>query len=196
MDSVADVTLAGEAAGNYFGQSVGPAGDVNGDGYADVIVGAYKYNGGQGKAYFYFGGPSMDNSSDLAMVGEGTADWFGGRVGAAGDVNRDGYDDMFISADAYNSNQGREYIYLGSASMDGNADITLTGETGTTLFGVSAATAGDVNADGYSDLVIGAFRYANVVGRAYVYNGGASMDDVADVTITGASGDYYGRSVD
>ena len=77
MNNVADVIMTGETSGNYFGNSVSSAGDVNGDGYTDVIVGSYLYSSNTGRAYIYFGGGSMNNVVDLTMTGETTSDFFG-----------------------------------------------------------------------------------------------------------------------
>ena len=70
MNNVADVTMTGEAIDNYFGCSVSTAGDVNGDGYSDVIVGAFGYSSDTGRAYIYYGGESMNNTADVIMTGE------------------------------------------------------------------------------------------------------------------------------
>src|SRR6185436_18950919 len=99
------------------------AGDVNGDGYADVIVGASLYDNGQtdeGKAFVYLGSaaglastPAWSAESDQAFA------HFGVSVGTAGDVNGDGYADVIVGADMYDNgqtNEGRAYVYLGSAS--------------------------------------------------------------------------------
>jgi hypothetical protein len=113
MDNIADVTITGEAAFDYFGRSVSTAGDVNKDGYSDVIVGAYcTYPGviDAGRAYIYFGGTSMDNSADVIMTGEAYGDAFGGSVSTAGDVNKDRYSDVIVGA--YGNDAGRAYIYL------------------------------------------------------------------------------------
>jgi hypothetical protein len=205
MDNIADVTMTGEAAGDYFGYSVSTAGDVNGDGYSDVIVGAYGNDAGgsnAGRSYIYFGGTSMDNTADVIMTGEATGDCFGGSVATAGDVNGDGYSDVIVGAlwnDAGGTWAGRAYIYFGGTPMNNNTDVTMTGEAANDWFGTSVSTAGDVNRDGYSDVIVGA--YGNdaggyQAGRAYIYFGGTSMDDIADVTMTGeAAYDFFSISV-
>ena len=76
MDNVADVTFTGESANNYFGLSVSSAGDLNGDGYSDIVTGAKRYNSYTGKAYVYFGSSSMDNTADLTLTGETTSNFF------------------------------------------------------------------------------------------------------------------------
>ena len=202
MNNTADVTLTGEAAGDYFGNSVSTAGDVNGDGYSDVIVGAYFNDAGgseAGRAYIYFGGSSMDNTADLILTSAAANDWFGASVSNADDVNGDGYSDVIVGAYGYNSGTGRAYIYFGGTSMNTVADVVLTGDNIFDWFGYSVSTAGDVNGDGYSDVIVGApYNSPGGIqtGRGYIYFGGTSMDNVADVILTGsASGDLFGLSV-
>jgi hypothetical protein len=196
MDSTADVTMTGEATGNDFGYSVASAGDVNGDGYSDAIVGAKSYNSSQGRVYIYFGGTTMNNAADITMTGEATSNQFGYSVASAGDVNRDGYCDVIVGAYYYNSGQGRAYIYFGGSTMDNTADVTMTGEATNDYFGRGVASAGDVNGDGYSDEIAGANGYNSRQGRAYVYLGGSTMNNIADVTMTGeATSNEFGYSV-
>ena len=196
MDNTADVTMTGEAVGNYFGWSVSTAGDVNSDGYADVIVGAEGYSSNTGRAYIYFGGASMNNTADVALTGEATDNYFGHSVSTAGDVNGDGYSDVIVSANGYSSYTGRAYIYYGDASMNNIADVTMTGEATANAFGGSVSKAGDVNGDGYSDVIVGAQGYSSGTGRAYIYYGGASMNNTTDISITGeATNNRFGCSV-
>ncbi len=196
MSTIVNVILTGGATNNYFGRSVSTAGDVNGDGYSDVIVGAYGYTTSTGRAYIYFGGASMNNLADVTMTGETTFSLFGISVSAAGDVNSDGFSDVFVGANGYSSNTGRAYIFLGGASMNNTADLTMTGEATNIKFGYSVSDAGDVNGDGYSDVIGGAYDYSSSTGRAYIYFGGASMNNVADVTLTGeATFNSFGNSV-
>ena len=160
-DAVADLTLTGEAAGDLFGYSVSGAGDVNGDGYADVIVGAYSDDGGgldAGRAYVYFGGPGADAVADLTLTGAAAGDWFGWSVSGAGDVNGDGYADVIVGGhldDAGGMDAGRAYVYFGGPGADAVADLTLTGAAAGDQFGISVAGAGDVNGDGYADVIVG-----------------------------------------
>lgn len=196
MNTVADVTFTGTASSNFFGYSVSAAGDVNGDGYSDVIVGAYGNSTNTGKAYIYFGGAAMNNTADVTLTGETTANFFGISVSTAGDVNADGYSDVVIGAEGNSSYTGKAYIFLGGASMNNTADVIVTGESANNSFGVSVSLAGDVNADGYADVIIGANGYSSNTGRAYIYFGGNSMDNTADVVMTGeASNNNFGASV-
>ena len=196
MGTIANLILTGGAANNYFGRSVSSAGDVNGDGYSDVIVGAFGYTTSTGRAYIYFGGATMNNVADVTMTGETTFNLFGISVSTAGDVNGDGYSDVIVGANGYSSNTGRAYIFLGGAAMNNASDITMTGEAANSHFGYSVSDAGDVNADGYSDVIAGAYNYSSSTGRAYIYFGGASMNNIVDVTMTGgAAFDNFGNSV-
>ena len=96
----ADVIMTGEAASNFFGVSVSTAGDVNGDGYTDVIVGASAYSSSTGRAYIYFGGSTTNNVPDVIMTGEAASNFFGISVSTAGDVNGDGYANVIVGASA------------------------------------------------------------------------------------------------
>ncbi|MEO8666085.1 MAG: FG-GAP-like repeat-containing protein [Ignavibacteria bacterium] len=187
--------VSGEASDNYFGSSVSSAGDVNNDGYDDIIIGAFGYGSGTGRAYIYYGGEFLDNVADVVMTGEANTS-FGYSVSKAGDVNNDGYDDVIVSGDAYNFNTGKAYIFFGGAAMNNVADVTMTGEAAFDYFGRSVSEAGDVNGDGYDDVIIGARGFSSNTGRAYLYYGGTIMNNVADVIMTGeAAGNYFGYSV-
>lgn len=172
-----------------FGFSVACAGDVNGDGYSDVIIGAYLYNDNfnqEGKAFVYYGsavGLSTTPDSTPDDADQLTAH-FGDNVSSAGDVNGDGYSDVIITADEYddgvNGNEGRAFVYHGSPDGLSYSPINTPDDADQldAQFGVSVASAGDVNGDGYSDVIIGAWVYDDAgntnEGRAYVYHGSAS----------------------
>ncbi len=168
-----------------FGSSVATAGDVNGDGYSDVVVGARRYDNGhidEGKAYVYHGSPGgLATSAAWTIEGNQTAARYGTSVSSAGDVNDDGYSDVIVGAPRYDndvSNEGRIFVYLGS-EVGLATSPTWTAESdqfGPPEFGISVATAGDVNDDGYADVIVGAPLYSNGQpgeGRAFVYNGPA-----------------------
>jgi hypothetical protein len=196
MNNTVDVTMTGETLNNFFGYSVSSAGDVNGDGYSDVIVGAVGYSLNKGRAYIFFGGSSMNNTSDVTMTGETTNIFFGGSVSSAGDVNGDGYSDVIVGSYGNNSFTGRAYVYFGGTNMNIYSDVIMNGETTDNEFGKSVSTAGDVNGDGYSDVIVGANRFNTQTGRAYVYYGGIDMNNIADVTMTGENtSNFFGYSV-
>jgi len=197
MDNISDIVLAGEGSMDDFGKSVSNAGDLNDDGFDDVIVGARWFDSSTGRAYVYFGGNSMDNIADVVLTGETTENGFAKSVSLAGDVNNDGFDDVIVGASVYDNFKGRSYIFFGGSEMDNVADVTMTGEGTLSEFGWSVSTAGDVNNDDYDDVIVGAYAYNNLVGRAYVYYGGSEMDNTPDVIFTGTEGnmDQLGRSV-
>ncbi|MEZ4691438.1 MAG: integrin alpha, partial [Ignavibacteria bacterium] len=189
-DSFQRKTFNGLSASSRFGFAVNTAGDVNGDGFDDVIIGSYLYSSGIGRAYIYYGGLIMNTVADIIITGLGSGYNFGYSVSTAGDVNGDGYSDVIIGAPGYSTNTGRAYIYFGGLNMNTGTFLTLSGEAAGNFFGGSVSSAGDVNGDGYSDVIAGAYGYSSNTGRAYVYYGGASMNNVVDVTITGAAINY------
>ena len=174
----------------FFGSSVGGAGDVNGDGYSDVIVGAYQYddgaNGNEGNAFVYHGssaGLSATPNSVLNDANQADAN-FGISVSGTGDVNGDGYSDVIVGAylydDGANTNEGRAYVYHGSATGLSAAPISTLDDANQAgaMFGRSVANAGDVNGDGYNDVAVGAMSYLDGAnaneGRVFVYHGSAT----------------------
>jgi hypothetical protein len=182
----------GEHTGDEFGCSVAWVGDVNGDGYDDLLMGAFRYPeiASVGQAYLYFGGPAIDSVADLVIPAPaGGAGWFGISVGSAGDFNGDGYPDFIIGAQQ-SGYEGKAFIYYGGPSLDATPDFTLTGESigSLTAFGASVASAGDVNEDGFDDVIVGAPWYGgggNKPGRVYVFFGGAVPDADADRVFSG-----------
>jgi len=154
---IADVTMTGESTNNYFGISASTAGDVNGDGYSDVIVGATGFDNVQtdeGRAYVYHGS-ATGLSATANWTGESNQAnaLFGNSVSTAGDVNGDGYSDVIVGALSYENgqaNEGRAYVYHGSAAgLSATANWTAESDQEEAYFGWSVSTAGDVNGDGY-----------------------------------------------
>jgi len=158
-----------------FGISVDTAGDVNGDGFADVIVGgSFPTGSGGGNAVIYHGSATgLGTAADTTLTGPGSDAEFGFSVSTAGDINRDGYDDVIVGAPSYNSEAGRVYAFMGSSSgINTTAGWSVDGDQSQAEFGYSVSEAGDLNGDGYGDVIIGAPFY-NDYGRAYVYIGSA-----------------------
>ncbi len=175
-------TFFGEQLGAGLGSSVSSAGDVNGDGFGDVVIGAYQYFNGElqeGAALVYQGtSTGLDLGSARILDSNQSDSWMGSASASAGDVNGDGYSDVIVGARNYNmgaGNEGAAFIYHGSASGIGSVAIgTISlGQVGAD-FGLSVGSAGDINGDGYSDVIIGADHYTNVQnneGGAFVYLG-------------------------
>jgi len=183
----------GENNGDFFGTAVAWVGDVNGDGYDDVLAGAFRYPEIQshGKGYLYFGGPALDSVVDLVIPPPpGNTAWFGVSVASAGDFNGDNYPDFIVGAQQ-SGYEGKAFIYYGGPSLDAAPDLTLIGESTGSLnsFGASVASAEDVNEDGFDDVIVGApqsMNSGNRPGRAYVYFGGAVPDTIPDRVFPGA----------
>ena len=186
-------TALGEAAEDGFGSAVGSAGDVNGDGYDDLVVGAPGYSGG--RVYVYYGSASGLGGVGWTANGQYGRDELGSALGTAGDVNRDGYDDLLVGAAGYpdGAAYGKAYLYHGGANGLGTtAAWAASGQSAGQRFGAAVATAGDVNADGYADAVIG----APMGNKVYVYHGRpAGLAPSASWTKTGDAGSQLGYAV-
>jgi hypothetical protein len=159
---------------------VATAGDVDADGFDDVIVGAPSNHE---KVYLYLGSASGPSSTaNWTVDGNLETTLLGKSVGSAGDVNADGFSDVFIGAPVYSSAahwDGRAFVYTGSASgLPAEPSWIGEGHASQPLglqYGASIASAGDVNGDGCDDLVVGARNY-DVLGRAFLYQGAACND--------------------
>lgn len=173
------------APGSHFGTSASSAGDVNGDGYADIIIGAPDFGtpglDSAGEALLWFGSPLGPGATpDWAFRGTEPGMTVGYRVAAAGDVNGDGYADILVTAPQQNVNAGeRGWVYLFYGSSTGPSmlpDWTFTGAAEGAGYDTQVAGAADLNRDGYDDIVIGAgFDEVHRVneGRVYVFLGSA-----------------------
>jgi hypothetical protein len=161
---------------NDFGTSVSSAGDVDGDGLADVVVGAENARA----AYVYRGSATTFNTTPFATASS-TVGKFGWSVAGAGDFDGDGLSDVVIG-----DQQGKAYLYRG-ATISGTPQPTVT-FFGTGLFGNTVAGAGDVNGDGLADVIIGAFAFSTP-GMAFIYGGttGTTANPLATLNLNLAS---------
>ena len=189
-------TLDGDLAWDSFGWSVSAAGDVNGDGFDDLIVGipGADINGlNSGRAKVFSG---ADGSVLYVFDGDSAQDAFGNSVSAAGDVNTDGFDDLIVGAPEDDNNglsSGSARVFSG---VNGSVLYTFNGDSASDRFGFSVSGAGDVNGDGRPDLIVGArfdVNNGSQAGSARVFSG---VDGSVLYTWYGDSaGDRFGHSV-
>ena len=193
MDSLPDLELTTYTSGSYFGQVVAGVGDVNGDGHRDFACGS-SIDGSDGvqagRAYVYFGGPALDARADLTLSGNAAGEGLM-KVAGLGDVNGDGFEDLAAGAEfgaGHEPGSGRVYVYFGGPKLDATADAVLLGEHAGDLFGCWVMGAGDVNRDGFCDVMIGARRNdanGRNSGAAYICFGGRAMDAGWDLRFVG-----------
>jgi len=165
-----------DQAGAELGSSVAGAGDVNGDGYADIAVGASLFDDGEadeGVAYLFLGSATGPGASPVwSTFGGAVNAKLGQVVAGAGDVNGDGFADLAVAA------LDNVRVFTGSAlGLSTSAASTLVGDQAGSSFGSALASAGDVNGDGYGDLIVGAPAYdagQTDEGRAFAYHGSSS----------------------
>jgi len=197
--STADASFVGEDASDYSGYSVASAGDVNGDGYDDFLIGAYSTNAGgnndSGRTYLVLGKPlGWANGIELedaiaSFDGEAVNDQSGRAIAPAGDVNNDGYDDFLIGAAnsaSAGADAGKVYLILGRPAANWgfgfsltNADASFRGEAAGDNAGFSLSAGGDINDDGYDDFIIGANNNDEngaSAGKVYVIQGKAAAN--------------------
>lgn len=160
------------SAGDRFGSAVA-LGDVNGDGYSDLIVGAFGYGTNTGRVYVFPGGSGGPASTPSpTLTGPSTESLFGMTV-AAGDINGDGYADVAVGAPGRNTDDGYAAVYHGGAAGLDTSPTFAYSSVGDAYYGRTLAI-GDANNDGYDDLVVGAPHYDSLRGAAYIHHGAST----------------------
>jgi len=213
-------SFLGEIMDDNAGSMVSGAGDVNGDGFDDVLIGTPKKGGSAGKTYLIFGKKTGWNNnvdlslSDASFIGENANSFSGIALSGGGDVNGDGFDDILIGAafnDQGSKDSGKTYLIFGKASgwlrdMDlSNADAAFYGEAEEDASGISVSNLGNVNGDGYDDILIGAYhnsaggRYSGqtylIYGKETGWNTEHSLSSANASFIGEKGGDKLGTSV-
>ncbi|MEO7108918.1 MAG: FG-GAP-like repeat-containing protein [Polyangiaceae bacterium] len=168
----------GPTAPDDFIVDVTDAGDVNGDGFGDVLVGTEGIGNGTVSLFL---GSATGLVSSVTIPNPGTGGIFGDRLSGAGDVDQDGFDDVIVGAPGYPVQN--VYVYFGNASGLSTTPIVLTSPAGNTgSFGDPVAGGGDVDGDGFDDVIVGGLAPQ---GSAWVYSGG--KDRLAKPPLTLAS---------
>jgi uncharacterized repeat protein (TIGR01451 family) len=211
-----DATFIGEAENDAVGWGLAAAGDVNGDGLDDMLIGACSGFGIQatsGKAYLVLGRAAADwgrdaslSAAEAVFLGRSANDYAGCAVAGATDVNGDGLDDMLIGAwgnDELGLAAGQTYLVLGRARADwgsgfdlGNSDASFVGAADSIRSGYAVAAAGDVNHDGLGDFVIGAPRGGDNAGEAYLVLGRADADWGIRASLADADASFIGAEAE
>lgn len=170
-----------------FGNIVAPAGDLDRDGYSDVAVSAPSHDGefpDEGRVHLFRGGPEGHESTPwitLMLDNAAIAGQFGLRVASVGDIDRNGFDDLIVGAtfeDVYDLNDGAAYLFLGTEEgISAGSPLALRNpQPGhqNAHFGTAASSSGDINGDGYPELLISAPGQLDGVGVVFWYDVDAS----------------------
>jgi hypothetical protein len=192
LASTAGTTLTGQNAGDTFATSISLVGDLNGDGYGDLAVGAPAFNGGAGCVYLYRGSATgLVPTAATQLIGSGT-DNYGTGVAGAGDFNGDGFADLLVGAPGFSSNRGVAYIYAGGTSFFATPLASAAGTAGFTgaRGGTSVAGVGDVNGDGFDDYAFGGPAFNADAGSVSIVFGNAGLSVVTSTATTGATPGY------
>ncbi|MDZ7333716.1 MAG: FG-GAP-like repeat-containing protein [candidate division KSB1 bacterium] len=211
----ADAYWMGSHAYDHVGQAVAMLGDINGDGFDDFLIGAPLNDDGSeesGKAYLFLGkasgwrrGADIEAAANASFICQYYKAWAGYTVSSAGDMNGDGMADFLIGAPFLDRWGGRVYLFFGRKKADwganfdiDHADVIFQGENYGDKAGWSVASAGDVNGDGLSDILIGAYgndHQAAQAGKVYLILGRKSNWQRI-VQLNEAEASWYGERID
>ena len=194
FDTIPDLVFYGER-GSFnvavFGSSCAIIGDINGDLYDDILIGAPQYDRwwpAAGRAYLYYGGVNLDTIPDFIFDGEYWYHNLGGNVSGAGDVNGDGFDDWLINSPEDDMFAlGRIYLYYGGEEPDSDCDVYFEGQTGD-LLRFDNPALGDINNDGFDDLIFYGF---GINGFVEIHLGSAEMDTIPNLKWGRTTTCYY-----
>jgi len=181
---------------NYYGYSLANAGDINNDGYDDLIVGFYQSLNYAGRVMIFLGGNPMNSESDLVLQGPNEYCGFGSNVSSAGDINGDGFSDFLIQSSIdwyFQTDTVKVNLYLGSGNLDATPDLIFPSPYIDDSFGSSIHSVGDINNDTYDDFIIGSKWNYN---KVFLFIGGQTPDNIADYILSTSGADTrFGNSV-
>lgn len=184
IPAAADWEDEGDQADAFFGYALSPSrGDANGDGYDDLLAGAFQWDTADndaGAAFLYPGGRGgLEPAPSWSAFGEDPSSLFGSSLAFAGDVNGDGFDDIVVGAHDFGADdRGKAYLFLGGPGGPSVEPAwTYEGTAINENVGMGVGAAGDVNADGWADVVVGAYNAAEgapSAGRVDLFLGSAT----------------------
>jgi hypothetical protein len=202
IDTNSDIIIEGEASTNSFSFSDtfsdNPIGDIDRDGFDEIVAGTYKYNSFEGKGYLFYGSSDLNgtknaSSADVIFTGNPTTRKGIGISEDVGDYNGDGNLDIAYGTVYANSNAGAVLIHYGNGtkSFDNIEDVSLS-ITGSTYLTYSTISSGDINGDGYDDLLFGKAIFNS--GEMFIFYGSNNVDNIWDVKFNAEDvSDWFSR---
>ncbi|TGK26013.1 FG-GAP and VCBS repeat-containing protein [Leptospira stimsonii] len=196
------LTLTGASPNDTFGISM-ETGDINGDGFEDLIAASPGYSGSNGRVYTFHGSSSgltavSVSGANQTLTASSAAESFGGSL-ALGDINGDGFSDLAVSATNFNAGLGKTVVFHSTGTtISGATSAVIQGESTGDTFGIGAF--GDWNSDGFADWIAGAAGNTASSGRAYLfYSQGASglavsLAASANLAISGPTNSLFGST--
>jgi len=182
LDNAQDIIIPKQDSTNkkleFFGSTISSAGDVNGDGFDDMIVGTHPDHNNGGRVYLFYG-PLKSLEADMILLAPAEAapkqnSWGTYGLQQLGDINGDGYGDFLVNGYQENNESGKAYIFLGGTNV--GSYLTLNGEENSfSQFGISSLPLGDINGDGYDDFLVSASAFGQGQGKLYIYAGAADI---------------------